>query len=58
MTSDEAEKYAFETPVKVEGKVEELMCKIDDEMKRTLTILTKKGIFHYAKEDRIDWIKA
>jgi dynein heavy chain len=58
MTSDEAEKYAFETPVKVEGKVEELMCKIDDEMKRTLTILTKKGIFNYAKEDRIDWIKS
>lgn len=57
MTSDEAEKYAFETPVKVEGKVEELMCKIDDEMKRTLNIFAKKGIFHYAKEDRIDWIK-
>lgn len=57
MTSDEAEKYAFETPVKVEGKVEELMCKIDDEMKHTLQILAKKGTYNYAKEDRIDWIK-
>lgn len=58
MTSDEGEKYQFETPVKVEGvKVEDLMCKIDDEMKRTLNIHAKKGVFNYAKEDRIDWIK-
>lgn len=33
------------------------MCKIDDEMKRTLNIQAKRGVFFYAKEDRIDWIK-
>jgi len=58
MTSDEGEKYAFEAPVKVEGvKVEDLICKIDDEMKRTINVFVKKGVFYYAKEDRVDWIK-
>lgn len=57
MTSDEGEKYPFETPVKVEGKIEELMCKIDDEMKHTLQIHAKRATYNYAKEDRIDWIK-
>lgn len=58
MTSDEGEVYPFEVPVKPEGKVEEWMCKIEDEMKRTLTIIAKKAVYHYAKEDRIDWIKS
>jgi dynein heavy chain len=57
MTSDEAEKYVFEQPVKVEGKVEELMCRIDDEMKRTLLVLAKRAVFFYAKEDRVEWIE-
>jgi len=57
MTSDEGEKYAFEVPVKPEGKVEEWMCKIDDEMKRTLNVLVKKAVYNYAKEDRIEWIR-
>jgi hypothetical protein len=34
------------------------MCKIEDEMKRTLTVICKRGVYNYAKEDRIDWIKA
>ena len=57
MTSDEGEKYQFEAPVKPEGKVEEWMCRIDYEMKRTLTVIAKRGVYNYAKEDRIEWIR-
>lgn len=52
MTSDEGEKYQFEAPVKPEGKVEDWLCRVDDEMKKTLQIISKKGVFNYAKEDR------
>lgn len=44
--------------MKPEGKVEEWMCRIDDEMKRTLTTLAKKAVYQYAKEDRIEWIRS
>jgi dynein heavy chain len=44
--------------VKPEGKVEEWMCRIDDEMKRTLTTLAKRAVYQYAKEDRIEWIRS
>jgi len=57
MTSDEAEKYAFESPVKPEGKVEDWLCRLDDEMKKTLSIIAKRAIFDYAKEERVEWIK-
>lgn len=57
MTSDEAEKYQFETPVKPEGKIEDWLCRVDDEMKKTLQIIAKRGIFNYAKEERLEWIK-
>lgn len=56
MTSDEDEKYPFETPVKPEGKIEDWMCRIDDEMKKTLLINAKRATFNYAKQDRIEWI--
>lgn len=57
MISDEGEKYDFEVPTKPEGKVEDWMNKIDAEMKNTLLLITKKAVFTYAKNDRIDWIK-
>ena len=57
MCSDEGEEYEFETPVKPEGKIEAWMNKVDDEMKATLLILTKKGVFHYARTERLQWIK-
>jgi dynein heavy chain len=57
MESDEGEMYDFETPQKPEGKIEEWMNKIDEEMKATLLLMTKKSVFHYARSDRIDWIK-
>jgi len=36
MTSDEGESYEFVTPVKIEGKVEDWMNKVDEEMKKSL----------------------
>ena len=58
MTSDEKEEYSFETPVKPEGSVEDWMNKIDDEMKSSLNLITKKATFNYAKNpDRLEWIK-
>jgi len=57
MTSDEDESYSFDSAVKPEGKVEEWMNKIEDEMKESLHTLTKKNTYFYAKENRIDWIK-
>ena len=58
MVSDEGEEYEFETPVKPEGNVEDWMNKVDDEMKESLRTITKKAVFYYAKEERLDWIKA
>lgn len=57
MHSEEEESYDFELPVKPEGSIEEWMFRVEDEMKRTLHVHTKKGVFFYAKEDRIEWIK-
>lgn len=57
MISDESEKYDFETPTKPEGAVEDWMNKVDVEMKKTLQVITKKAVFYYAKEDRLEWIK-
>jgi hypothetical protein len=33
------------------------MNRIDNEMKSTLHLMTKKAVFNYAKNERIDWIK-
>jgi len=57
MTSDEGESYEFVTPVKIEGKVEDWMNKVDEEMRSSLQILLKTAVFNYAKSERIDWIK-
>jgi dynein heavy chain len=58
MVSDEGEEYSFETPVKPEGSIEDWMNKIDEEMKSSLNLITKKATFNYAKTtDRLEWIK-
>jgi dynein heavy chain len=57
MWSEEGECYEFETPVKPENNIEEWMLKVEEEMKRTLHVFAKKGVFFYAKEERVDWIK-
>ena len=57
MVSEEGEEYDFETVVKPENNIEEWMLRVEEEMKKTLHIHAKKGVFTYAKEDRIDWIE-
>jgi len=57
MKSDEGEEYEFENAVKPEGNIEEWMQRVDDEMKKTLHVLTKRATFHYAKEDRVEWVQ-
>lgn len=57
MVSDEGEEYEFENPVKPEGNVEDWMTRVDEEMKNSLLIITKRAVFHYAKTERIEWIK-
>jgi len=57
MVSDEGEEWDFETPIKPEGNVEDWMNKVDEEMKDSLTTMTKRAVFNYAKTDRIEWIK-
>lgn len=56
MTSDEGEQYDFQTPVKPDDKIESWMNKVEEEMKRTLHVLTKTAVFYYAKEDRLEWV--
>ena len=56
MVSEEGEKYEFETPIKPENQIEEWMLRVEDEMKRTLQIHAKRGVFFYAKEERVEWI--
>jgi dynein heavy chain len=57
MYSDEGEHYDFETPVKPEGNIEDWMNKIDDEMKDSLHTITKRAVYNYAKEERLEWIE-
>lgn len=32
------------------------MLRVEEEMKRTLQIHAKRGVFFYAKEERVEWI--
>jgi dynein heavy chain len=57
MVSDEGEEYRFIMPIKPEGNVEDWMGRVDAEMKRTIHYYTKEAIFHYAREDRIEWLR-
>lgn len=41
MTSDEGEKYDYVFKVKPEGKIEEWMNVVNDEMKNTLEVIAK-----------------
>lgn len=58
MKSDEGECYQFENIVKPEGNIEDWMCRLDEEMKKTLHVFCKKAVYYYAKQDRVEWILA
>lgn len=57
MKSAEGEAYKFIKNTNVDGPVEIWMTAVDLEMKSSLREIHKKGVFSYAKEDRIHWIE-
>lgn len=56
MVSEEGESFNFENLQKPEGNVEDWMNRVDDEMKKTLHIISKIAVYNYAKEDWVKWI--
>ena len=61
MISGEAEEMLFKTPVLCEGKVEEWMTDILDEMRLSERLITKEAIFKYCDPSigsRSDWVAA
>jgi dynein heavy chain len=55
---NDEETFDFRTVVPVEGKVEEWMTAVEEEMCRTLRAITKEAVFLYASSKRVDWIDA
>ncbi|KAL7749213.1 hypothetical protein RI367_005365 [Sorochytrium milnesiophthora] len=56
MSSSEGEVLEFRTPVAVEGRVEEWMTAVSDEMRATNRLVHKESIFFYASMDRYEWL--
>ena len=57
MRSAEKEGFKFAKIRVVEGPVETWMSSVDDEMHKSLWGICKKGVFEYAKEERVPWIE-
>ena len=53
MVSDEGESYQFNEIVKPDGAVENWMTNVDTVMQKTLKQLTKHGVYHHAKMERM-----
>ncbi|WIA10356.1 hypothetical protein OEZ85_010548 [Tetradesmus obliquus] len=56
MTSSEGEGFAFRSQVPVEGAVEVWMTGVEAEMRRTLAVVMKEGVWNYARTPRAKWI--
>ncbi|XP_054466216.1 dynein axonemal heavy chain 10 [Anoplopoma fimbria] len=57
MVSAEGEVMELRKPISVEGRVEEWMTGILQEMRRTNRLITKEAIFHYCEDrSRMDWM--
>ena len=56
MQSTEGETLEYRDPVLVEGRVEEWMDSVQNEMKRTNRRVHKEAVFYYAQTDRQKWI--
>ena len=50
MISSEGEVMEFRQAVPAEGRVEDWMTKVLEEMRRTNRLITKEAIFHYCHE--------
>lgn len=49
MSSSEGEEFSFRAAVPVEGPVEAWMGGVEAEMRRTLAVIMKEGVFEYAQ---------
>jgi dynein heavy chain len=56
MSAPQDEKFEFVTQVTTDGAVETWMTNVESEMQRTLHLIYKEAVFHYASTKRIDWI--
>ena len=57
MTSSEGESFTCREPSAIEGPVESWMTMAEAEMKASLRTITKEGVFHYAHQARLDWVR-
>ncbi|GLE04239.1 hypothetical protein PINS_up013150 [Pythium insidiosum] len=57
MESAEGEGFTFRTLATVEGPVENWMTGVEDEMRATLHIIAKEGVFRYASMGRTAWLE-
>ncbi|CAK4656794.1 hypothetical protein LEN26_006663 [Aphanomyces euteiches] len=56
MESSEGEGFTFRTASVVEGPVETWMTGVEDEMRVTLQVIAKEGVYHYARTPRTQWL--
>ena len=57
MVSSEGESFDFRTQISTDGPVELWMGNVVAEMKMSLRVIMKEGIFHYPKTARLKWIE-
>jgi dynein heavy chain len=58
MSSSEGEVLDFKRPVQIDGRVEEWMLAVENEMKKSNRTVHKEAIFRYAEMDRLNWLMA
>ncbi|TPX31992.1 hypothetical protein SmJEL517_g04802 [Synchytrium microbalum] len=56
MASSEGELLEFRTPTMVEGRVEEWMGAVEQQMKKTNRAIHKEAVFKYPEMDRLAWL--
>ncbi|XP_067660223.1 dynein axonemal heavy chain 10-like [Haliotis asinina] len=57
MISAEGETMEFRNPIQAEGRVEDWMTGVLDEMRRTNRLITKEAVFFYCdKKTRVEWM--
>jgi dynein heavy chain len=57
MSSSEGETLHYNRPTLIDGRVEEWMTGVEQEMKRSNRYLTKEAIYNYAFTERLQWIQ-
>jgi dynein heavy chain len=57
MSSVEKEGFSLRTPSAIDGPVETWMTGVETEMHHSLKDITKEGVFQYAQNNRLEWLK-